>query len=89
MELVKEINGKTFEDFAIAFMKKYRTYTQDERLDALMDYIPSIIENFEDCSTEEEFRTKAKKKDKTLATIQIPHKESGWLLYKPIPLMVF
>lgn len=86
MELVKEINGKTFEDFAIAFMKKYRIYTQDERLDALMDYIPYVIENFEDCSSEEEFRMKAKKQDQTLATIQIPHKESGWLLYKPIPI---
>ena len=86
MELVKEINGKTFEDFAIAFMKEYRTYTQDDRLDALMDYIPYIIEHFEDCSSEEEFRMKAKKQDQTLATIQIPHKESGWLLYKPIPI---
>lgn len=86
MESVKTINGKTFEDFAIEFVKQKGKFTDDDRLDALMDYIPTVIENFQDCSSEEEFRMLAKKQDNTLASIQIPHRESGWKLYKPIPL---
>ena len=86
MEVVKDINGKKFQDFAIEFMKTYSTYTEDERLDALMSYIPYVIENFQDCTSEEEYRMKAKQKDQTLATIQVMHKESGWKLYKPIPI---
>ena len=86
MEVVKDINGKKFQDFAIEFMKTYSTYTEDERLDALMSYIPYVIENFQDCTSEEEYRMKAKQKDQTLATIQVMHKDSGWKLYKPIPI---
>lgn len=86
MESVERIKGKTFEDFAIEFVKQNGNYTADERLDGLMEYIPLVIENFQDCTSEEEFRMLAKKQDQTLATIQLPHPETGWKLYKPITL---
>ena len=51
-----------------------------------MKYIPDVIADFSDCSSEEEYRTLAKNSDGTLAKITISDTKSGYKLYKPIEL---
>lgn len=73
-------------DVVVAFLRSYTNYTPDDKLDKLMKYIPDVIANFSDCSSEEEYRMLAKNIDGTLATITISDPKSGYKLYKPIEL---
>lgn len=53
-------------------------------IETIINKIPAIIQGFSDPTTYEEYRTLAKKKDGTLATIQITDDKTGYKLYKPI-----
>lgn len=86
MSHIEGLEGVDVNDFIVAFIRNYANYTPDEKLDKLMKYIPDVISNFSDCSSEEEYRMLAKKSDGTLATITITDPKSGYKLYKPIEL---
>jgi len=60
-----------------------KDYTEEKIFQIVRD-IPKIIEGFNDCTTEEEYRMLAKKSDGTLATIQIIDPGSQFKVYREI-----
>lgn len=66
--------------------EKCKCETIDDRFERLVKSIPDIIRCFKDCSSEELYRTLAKKQDGTLATIQLYDKKRGIKVYKTIEL---
>lgn len=60
-----------------------RNFTEEKIYQVIRD-IPKIIENFNDCSSEEEYRMLAKKGDGSLASIQIIDPGTGYKVYRSI-----
>lgn len=60
-----------------------RDFTEEKIYQVIRD-IPKIIENFKDCSSEEEYRMLAKKGDGSLASIQIIDPGTGYKVYRSI-----
>lgn len=86
MTEIEGLSEVDINDLIVAFIRNYANYTPDEKLDKLMKYIPDVIADFSDCSSEEEYRMLAKNSDGTLAKITVSDTKSGYKLYKPIEL---
>ena len=62
-------------------------YTPDDKINSIIQCIPTVIENFEDCTSEEEYRMMAIRGNGTLATIRSETDPStGWPVYNKIEL---
>ena len=75
---------KTISDFVKNYKDNINHDYTEEKIDEIIRNIPNIIRNFNDPSTEEEYRMLAKKQDGTLATIQITDPKTSYKIYKPI-----